>query len=135
MVTHSSILARRIPWTEVHGVAKSRTQLSDFTSLLYENLGWNKMPLVKNNAIIISLLTYNDAPEVTKQHRQYSHDFCAYTEHIFVAFICRGERLTLHPLKSSCLSLGEEFRDFRIFVFHNFSSLSIHCIIKFHLKV
>ena len=66
MVTHSSILARRIPWTEVHGVAKSRTQLSDFTSLLYENLGWNKMPLVKNNAIIISLLTYNDAPEVTK---------------------------------------------------------------------
>ena len=42
MVTHSSILAWRIPWTEnpmdreawwatVHGVAKSRTQLSDFT--------------------------------------------------------------------------------------------------------
>ena len=49
MATHSSILAWRIPWTEepgglqsmgslrVHGVAKSRTQLSDFhfTSLLY----------------------------------------------------------------------------------------------------
>ena len=38
MVTHSSILAWRTPWTEeprltVHGVAKSRTQLSDFTSL------------------------------------------------------------------------------------------------------
>ena len=38
MVTHSSILARRIPWMEkpgrlhtVHGVAKSRTRLSDFT--------------------------------------------------------------------------------------------------------
>ena len=37
MATHSSILAWRIPWTEepgrlrVHGVAKSRTQLSDFT--------------------------------------------------------------------------------------------------------
>ena len=35
MVTHSSILAWRIPWTgepggaTVHGVAKSRTQLSD----------------------------------------------------------------------------------------------------------
>ena len=30
MTTHSSILAWRIPWTAVHGVAKSRTQLSDF---------------------------------------------------------------------------------------------------------
>ena len=36
MVTHSSILAEKIPWTEepawwatVHGVAKSHTQLSD----------------------------------------------------------------------------------------------------------
>ena len=28
--THSSILAWRIPWTAVHGVAKSWTQLSDF---------------------------------------------------------------------------------------------------------
>ena len=27
--THSSILAWRIPWTTVHGVAKSRTRLSD----------------------------------------------------------------------------------------------------------
>ena len=39
MVTHSSILAWKIPWTEepgraiVHGVAKSRTWLSDFTFL------------------------------------------------------------------------------------------------------
>ena len=35
MVTHSSILAWKIPWTEatVHGVAKSWTQLSDLTSL------------------------------------------------------------------------------------------------------
>ena len=38
MVTHSSTLAWKIPWTEepgrlhaVHGVAKSQTQLSDFT--------------------------------------------------------------------------------------------------------
>ena len=28
--THSSILVWRIPWTTVHGVAKSRTRLSDF---------------------------------------------------------------------------------------------------------
>ena len=28
--THSSILAYRIPWTTVRGVANSRTQLSDF---------------------------------------------------------------------------------------------------------
>ena len=28
--THSSILAWRIPWTTVHRVAKSRTQLSNF---------------------------------------------------------------------------------------------------------
>ena len=39
MATHSSTLAWKIPWTEepgrltVHGVAKSRTQLSNFTSL------------------------------------------------------------------------------------------------------
>ena len=37
MATHSSILAWQVPWTEepggltVHGVAKSQTQLSDFT--------------------------------------------------------------------------------------------------------
>ena len=28
--THSSILAWRVPWGIVHGVAKSRTRLSDF---------------------------------------------------------------------------------------------------------
>ena len=37
MATHSSTLAWRIPWREepgrLHGVAKSRTRLSDFTSL------------------------------------------------------------------------------------------------------
>ena len=34
MATHSSTLAWKIPWMEepaVHGVARSRTQLSDFT--------------------------------------------------------------------------------------------------------
>ena len=38
MATHSSTLTWKIPWTEepgstVHGVAKSRTRLSDFTLL------------------------------------------------------------------------------------------------------
>lgn len=36
---------------------------------LYENLWWNKMPLVKTAATIVSLLTYKDAPDATKQHR------------------------------------------------------------------
>ena len=31
--THSCILAWRIPWTIVHGVAKSQKRLSDFHSL------------------------------------------------------------------------------------------------------
>ena len=37
MATHSSTLAWRTPWTEEPGVAKSRTQLNDFTeySLTY----------------------------------------------------------------------------------------------------
>ena len=33
--THSSILAWRIPWTTVHGVAKRQTWLNDFHLLLY----------------------------------------------------------------------------------------------------
>ena len=40
VVTHSSILAWRIPWMEeptVHGVAKSRTRLSDFTYTVSKN--------------------------------------------------------------------------------------------------
>ena len=34
MATHYSTLAWKIPWTEVHGVAKSQTRLSDFTFFL-----------------------------------------------------------------------------------------------------
>ena len=40
MATHSSVLAREIPWTEepggatVHGVAKSQTRLSTHTLLI-----------------------------------------------------------------------------------------------------
>ena len=43
MATHSSILAWRISWTEepgritVHGVAKSRTRLSNYPSLTTSN--------------------------------------------------------------------------------------------------
>ena len=44
MATHSSTLAWKIPWTEesgrlyiVHGVAKSRTQLSNFTGIYQGN--------------------------------------------------------------------------------------------------
>ena len=33
MATHSSIMAWSIPWTVLHGVPKSWTQLSDFHSL------------------------------------------------------------------------------------------------------
>ena len=38
MATHSGTLAWKIPWTEEpgsHGVAKSRTRLSDFTFTFY----------------------------------------------------------------------------------------------------
>ena len=39
--THSNILASRIPWT-VHGVAKSRTQLSDFLFTFPKTLHFSK---------------------------------------------------------------------------------------------
>ena len=46
MATHSSTLAWKIPWTEepgtVHGVAKSRTRLSDFTFNLGKLKGVSK---------------------------------------------------------------------------------------------
>lgn len=46
----------------------------------------------------------------------------AHTQNIYLLHLyAEGERLTLHSLKSSCLSLGEEFRDFWVFVFPNFS--------------
>ena len=42
MATHSSTFTWRIPWREeptVHGVAKSRTRLSNFTSLIVLKYG------------------------------------------------------------------------------------------------
>ena len=51
MATHSSILAWKIPWTEkpgsatIHGVAKSRIRLSDFTFLTFTAL------LCKNSTV------------------------------------------------------------------------------------
>ena len=41
--THSSILAWRIPWTVVHGVAKSWTQLSDFHFLVIQKWIQNEL--------------------------------------------------------------------------------------------
>ena len=35
MAPHSSTLAWKIPWTEVHGVAEGRTRLSDFTFIFH----------------------------------------------------------------------------------------------------
>ena len=51
MATYSSILARRIPWTEepdrlVHGVANSQTRLGDFHYIDMPNL--QKIPLLLN---------------------------------------------------------------------------------------
>ena len=53
MATHSSTLAWKIPWTEepgglhaVHGVAKSRTRLSDFTfTFLHWRRKWQPTPV------------------------------------------------------------------------------------------
>ena len=45
--THSSIMAWRIPWTTVHGVANSRTQLSHFhftSSILAWRIPWTEEP-------------------------------------------------------------------------------------------
>ena len=50
MATHSSTFAQKIPWTDeplvqeatVHGVAKSQTQLSDFTFLPCREVERNK---------------------------------------------------------------------------------------------
>ena len=36
--THSGILAWRIPWTLVHGVAKSQTRLSNFTFTFFVHI-------------------------------------------------------------------------------------------------
>ena len=47
MAIHSSTLAWKIPWTEdtAHGVAKSRTRLSDFTYLSYCILSFKRLVL------------------------------------------------------------------------------------------
>ena len=42
--THSSVLAWRIPWTTVHGVAKSRTQLSNFHFTHQRSGSWGGGP-------------------------------------------------------------------------------------------
>ena len=47
MATHSSILAWRIPWSVVHGVARSWTQLSDFHFQAEVTLAWMRVVEVK----------------------------------------------------------------------------------------
>ena len=68
MVTHSSSLAWRIPWTEkpgrlhtVHGVAKSWTRLSDFT-FTFKLLG-------KKVAIICKVFKKTSERKQTNKHR------------------------------------------------------------------
>ena len=61
MAIHSSTLAWKSPWTEdratVHGVAKSRTQLSDFTFLSYYVYAYHystiRMYVVQKNVLMI----------------------------------------------------------------------------------
>ena len=75
MATHSSILAWKIPWTEkawlatVHRVAKSRTQLSEFTSLRkeYNDRKWVLLRKVMTN--LDSILKSRDITLSTKVHR------------------------------------------------------------------
>ena len=43
--THSSILTWRIPWTVVHGVAKSQTRLTDFHFLASQVAPWYRVHL------------------------------------------------------------------------------------------
>ena len=52
METHSSTLAWKIPWMEAtaHGVAKSQTQLSDFTTIIH-NLIIKGCPAQKNKLL------------------------------------------------------------------------------------
>ena len=59
--THSSILAWKIPWTEepgratVHGVAKSRTQLSDFTFSLSHYIPCSSIRFIPEETVDIFL--------------------------------------------------------------------------------
>ena len=60
MATHSSILAWRIPWRKdclgtVHGVVKSRTWLSDFTSLVAITVVHTQSCLTLRNSMSCSL--------------------------------------------------------------------------------
>ena len=48
--THSSVLTWRVPWTVVHGVAKSRTRLSDFHFLASQVAPWQSVPVNAGDA-------------------------------------------------------------------------------------
>ena len=75
MATHSSILAWRIPWTEEPvglqstGVAKSRTQLSDFTSL--QSRIKNKMYILQITEGSMKTKTcYQERKEIARKHNK-----------------------------------------------------------------
>ena len=58
--TQSSILAWRIPWTIVRGVAKRQTQLNDFHMwvLIFKNFKWEKTKRAKvANPLLVNILT------------------------------------------------------------------------------
>ena len=49
MITHSSILAWRIPWTEKLGRLQFETRLSDFTSTL-SSINW--LGIIRTNNVV-----------------------------------------------------------------------------------
>ena len=83
MATHSSILAWRIPWTvQVHGVAKSRTRLSDFhLSLLGYQIGNTKEKCIVLNNEVIFLVTQLLNSRVWGVNWYLMIDFLHYTVH------------------------------------------------------
>ena len=90
MATHSSTLAWKIPWTDggawqaaVHGVAKSRTQLSDFTfTFMHWRRKWQPNPVFLpgesqgQRSLVVCRLwgrTESDTTEATQQQQQGFH--------------------------------------------------------------
>ena len=64
MATHSSILARRIPWTEVPGwltvpgITKSQTGLSDFRFLYAMSISERVMVLLSIHTVVSNGIYY-----------------------------------------------------------------------------
>ena len=75
MATHSSILAWRIPleggawWATIHGVAKSRTRLSDFTHSVFEP--GIKMGLITYIGLLLPLGTSGKEPALPCRRQEF----------------------------------------------------------------